>query len=446
MAVEYQSWGRYPRVAQTAARVTWRDQLPGVLGEVDNTSAGSLLPYGNGRSYGDSCLSAGDRVIATRGLGRLIAFDPGSGVVRCESGVLLGELLPIIMPRGWFLPVTPGTRFVTVGGAIANDVHGKNHHTAGCFGNHVRAFELLRSDGRVLTCSRSENPEWFRATIGGLGLTGVVSWAEIQLKPIASRAIRVETVKFGGLDDFFQLSEDSDRDFEYTVAWVDCLARGSRLGRGHFMRGDHAHPAEIPPSRAPRHLSIPFDPPFSLINQLSLKLFNTFYYHRQRARRQTGLVHHEPFFYPLDAVGGWNRIYGPRGFQQYQCMIPAAQARDALNDMLGAIARSGTGSFLAVLKVFGGRTSPGLLSFPRPGATLALDFPHHGRRTAKLFETLDRILRQAGGRLYPAKDAHMTAEDFQAFYPQWRELESYRDPALCSAFWRRVTGSCEPNG
>jgi FAD/FMN-containing dehydrogenase len=273
-----------------------------------------------------------------------------------------------------------------------------------------------------------------------------VSWAEIQLKPIASSAIRVETVKFGGLDDFFELSEESDRYFEYTVAWIDCLARGSRLGRGHFMRGDHADSAESAPPRIPRHLSIPFDPPFSLINRLSLKLFNTLYYHRQRAPRQTELVRHEPFFYPLDTVAGWNRIYGPRGFQQYQCVVPASQARDALRDMLGAIARSGTGSFLAVLKVFGDRASPGLLSFPRPGATLALDFPHHGRSTARLFETLDRILRQAGGRLYPAKDAHMTAEDFQTWYPQWRELDSYRDPALCSAFWHRVTVPRQPNG
>jgi FAD/FMN-containing dehydrogenase len=417
-----------------------------VLGEAEKSPAGSLLPYGNGRSYGDSCLSAGNRVIATRGLGRLIAFDPDNGIVRCESGLLLGELLPVIIPHGWFLPVTPGTRFVTVGGAVANDVHGKNHHTAGCFGNHVRALELLRSDGRVLTCSPALNSEWFHATIGGLGLTGVVSWAELQLKPITSPAIRLETVKFGALKDFFRLSEDSDQDFEYTVAWVDCLSRGRQLGRGHFMRGNHARREERVSRRDALKLSMPFEPPFSLINRVSLKVFNALYYRRQRPQRQTKLVHHEPFFYPLDAVTEWNRIYGPRGFQQYQCVIPMAQAQDALTDMLGAIALSGAGSFLAVLKIFGDRPSPGLLSFPRPGATLALDFPHHGRRTARLFETLDSILRQAGGRLYPAKDAHMTAEDFQAWYPHWRELEAYRDPTLCSGFWRRVTGCCEANG
>jgi FAD/FMN-containing dehydrogenase len=268
----------------------------------------------------------------------------------------------------------------------------------------------------------------------------VLSWAEIQLKRITSPSIRVENVKFASLDDFLKLSEESDRHYEYTVAWVDCLASGSRLGRGHFMRGNHTRPGENAPPKRGLNLAIPFDPPFSLINRLTLRLFNTLYYHHQRAPQRIKVVHHEPFFYPLDAIREWNRIYGPRGFQQYQCVIPTAHARDALGDMLRAIARSGAGSFLAVLKVFGDRTSPGLLSFPRPGVTLALDFPHHGSHTTKLFETLDQILRQTGGRLYPAKDAHMTAADFQTFYPRWRELESYRDPALCSSFWQRVTG------
>jgi len=428
----YQSWGRYPRMPQRAVPVRWRDaplpELP------------ACLPFGNGRSYGDSCLIDKGVLLDARGLDRFIAFDPATGVLRCEAGVLLAEILELSVPRGWFLPVTPGTRFVTLGGAIANDVHGKNHHGAGTFGRHVRCFELLRSDGQRLLCSPQQNVDWFAATIGGLGLTGLIGWAEIALKRIASPAIRMETIRFAGLDDFFALSAESDRDFEHTVAWVDCLAQHDALGRGLFMRGNHAPALGVAsPAPSKRRLRVPFELPVSLVNQTSLRLFNGLYYRKQIKKRVQAVTHYEPFFYPLDGVEDWNRIYGPRGFLQYQCVVPHGDGRAAIREILARIATAGCGSFLAVLKIFGNVTSPGWLSFPRPGVTLALDFPNHGETTLRLLAQLDEVVAEAGGAVYPAKDARLSATHFQQFFPRWQELNDYRDPRFSSLFWRRVT-------
>ncbi len=344
------SWGRIPRVRQRVVRPQHRlDSLRQFPREL------SWLPFGNGRSYGDSCLNDGGLLIDTRGLDRFVSFDEATGRLACESGVLLAEILELVVPRGWFPCVTPGTRFVTVGGAIANDVHGKNHHVAGTFGRHVLRFELLRSDGSRCLCSREENVELFRATIGGLGLTGLIQWAEIQLRPIASPLVSVETVKFGSLDDFFALSAEADRASEYTVAWIDCLSGGAGRARGHFIKGTHAEAGagDGARARAPRPLAFPLDPPFSLVNRASLRLFNAAYYHRQVRESRRQAVHYAPFFYPLDGVEHWNRMYGRNGFFQFQCAIPPAGARDALQEMLREIAGSGQGSFLAVLKEFG---------------------------------------------------------------------------------------------
>jgi FAD/FMN-containing dehydrogenase len=437
-ARRYESWGRYPKAHHDAVlSARWRAApLP-----LPESTDQSLLPFGNGRSYGDVCLNDGHVLLDARPLDRFIAFDSESGVLRCEAGVLLSEILDLVVPRGWFLPVTPGTRLVTVGGAIANDVHGKNHHRAGTFGCHVRAFELLRSDGSRRFCSAQENTEHFRATIGGLGLIGLITWAELQLRRIASPAIAQEAVRYDGLDAFFALSAESDQAFEYTVAWVDCLSSGSQLGRGVFIRGNHVEtPSDTPPKPPGLTLAVPFTPPVSAINGLTLKAFNAAYFYGHPAGRHASIVHYAPFFHPLDGVADWNRIYGPKGFLQYQFVVPHAHGPEAVREILQRIARAGTGSFLAVLKVFGAPTSPGLLSFPGPGVTLALDFPNLGTRTFDFLDSLDEVVREAGGRLYPAKDARMRGADFRAAYPEWTSLEALRDPRLDSSFWRRVRG------
>ena len=430
----YSSWGRYPESRPSVVyRVRWTDEdLP--------PTTSSLLPYGNGRSYGDSCLNNGGALLDTRGLDRILCFDRSTGVLRCEAGVLLADLLSHAVPMGWFLPVTPGTRFVTVGGAIANDVHGKNHHRAGTFGQHVLRLALRRSDRGVVVCSSRENTDLFHATLGGLGLTGLILWAEIQLRPIANPGIDYETIRFANLDAFFELSEDSERDYEYTVAWVDCLARGKSLGRGLFMRGNHASPRDKVPCPPRGAHTFPTDPPFPLVNSWFLKVFNGLYYRKQIPTIRRSVSHYEPFFYPLDSVLHWNRLYGRRGFLQYQCVVPPESARESVRALLETIAAAKTGSFLTVLKVFGDRCSPGLLSFPRPGTTLALDFPHRGRRTLELLDQLDKIVASAGGAVYPAKDARMSGERFRQYFPRWKEFQNYIDPRFSSSFWRRVTG------
>ncbi len=397
----------------------------------------SVLPYGNGRSYGDSCLNAGEALLQTRSLDKLIAFDPDTGILACEAGVQLADILRIVLPHGWFPAVTPGTRFVTVGGAIANDVHGKNHHGAGTFSRHVRRFELLRSDGERILCAADQNTEWFAATVGGLGLTGLVTWAEIQLRRVPGPWMQVETLRYSDLAEFMALSTDSDQHFEYTVAWVDCLARGAQLGRGLLQRARHTQDLRHT-VRPPRSMSVPFVPPFSLINGVSMRLFNTAIYHRQSGARSQSHQHYESFFYPLDGIRNWNRIYGPRGLYQYQCVIPEAVGQDATTALLDAIARSGQGSFLAVLKRFGHLPSPGLLSFPRAGITLALDFPNRGIRLERLLHRLDGIVAEAGGRIYPAKDGRMPGSLFRSGFAQWERFSGFIDPACSSSFWRRV--------
>jgi len=438
MTVTVSSWGNFPPYPQTVVEPGWLDETAPLLQQAAAEQQ-PLLPFGMGRSYGDSCLASEDRVLRTTRLNRMIAFDPITGQLRCEAGVTLDQILQLVVPQGWFLPVTPGTRFVTVGGAIANDVHGKNHHRTGTFGCHVHQFLLQRSDGPAQLCNASENPQLFAATIGGLGLTGVIQWAELQLMKIANSALNVETIRYDSLTDFFELSAASAQDYEYTVAWVDCLAQGRKLGRGHFMRANHASAGTATPPMKTGKLSVPLMPPVSLINRASLQAFNSLYYHRQRARSQHSISGYDPFFYPLDGIHNWNRIYGPRGFQQYQCVVPEQDAQASIQAILEAISAAGAGSFLAVLKVFGERPSPGLLSFPRPGATLALDFPRRENISPRLLSSLDELVRAAGGAIYPAKDSHSCGALFRAAYPQWQQLEALRDPALNSRFWKRMT-------
>jgi len=300
----------------------------------------------------------------------------------------------------------------------------------------------VRSSGERLVCGPTEHADLFAATIGGLGLTGLITWAEFYLKRIANPYVQVERTRFDTLDGFFDLTLGADRGHEYTVAWIDCLASGRHLGRGVSMAGNHAAPSCDGAPRPPgRPLSIPFDPPRSLVTTPTLRAFNELFYRRQPRRAHTGLEHYAPFFYPLDGIGQWNRIYGPKGFLQYQSVVPLSVGREATRAMLQCIAHSGQGSFLSVLKVFGDRPPAGLLSFPRPGVTLALDFPFQGRATLRLLDTLDGLVAQAGGAIYPAKDARMSPDLFAAGYPRIDEFRRHLDPAFSSSLWRRVTGA-----
>jgi FAD/FMN-containing dehydrogenase len=435
----YQSWGRYPKAyEQTPVRLTDRAQSLPALSQ-DTT----MLAYGMGRSYGDSCLNDPGHIILTRNLDHLLDFDRTTGILTAEAGVTLEEVLSISVPAGFFLPVTPGTKFVTLGGAVANDVHGKNHHIDGNFSHHVLAFELLRSDGSRLICSESSNSEFFYATIGGLGLTGLITWVKVQLKPVTSAFISQEVIKTENLADFLALNAASDRDFLYTVSWIDCLARGKNLGRGLFMRGNHT-PKDLAPKSISRSgkKSIPIDLPSFVLNGLTVKTFNALYYNRQLGRKSSSVVHYDPFFYPLDAVHHWNRIYGKRGFLQWQCVVPTDRAtgEDAIKEILREISKAGMGSFLAVLKTFGPKPSLGMMSFPRAGITVALDFPNKGPKLLKLLERLDTITREAHGSIYAAKDARMSPESFRVFYPRVEEFMKFLDPKFSSSFWRRVTG------
>ncbi|VVO62952.1 FAD-binding oxidoreductase [Pseudomonas fluorescens] len=436
MTRQLHSWGRFPYAPQTAHGCSWAGEVTGVIDSVVAEN-GLTLPYGNGRSYGDSCLASSDQVVNMRSLDRFIQVDWQQGRVLAEAGVTLSEILSIAIPKGWFLSVTPGTQFATLGGAIANDVHGKNHHRRGTFGNHVLRFGLQRHGCPLLNCSGTENAELFAATIGGLGLTGVITWAEIQLMPIHSNQIESTVVRFANLAEFFSLSAELDQQHEYSVAWIDCLAKASQSGRGVFIVGDHAPYGSLEVNERSK-LSVPLVPPMSLINNFTLRGFNSAYWRAHPAERTRQRSSYEPFFYPLDRLLHWNRIYGRRGFQQYQCVIPDAAAEVAMAELLSAIANSGQGSFLAVLKRCGDAVSPGLLSFPLPGTSLALDFPQ-SNNLEPLFVRLDAIVRAAGGRLYPAKDAHMTGSDFRQAYPAWEALEALRDPILMSRFWKRVT-------
>ena len=399
-----------------------------------------VLAYGNGRSYGDSCLNDGGGLIAARRLGRILSFDAQSGIVLCEAGVLLDELLQLCVPAGWFPPVTPGTSLVTIGGALANDVHGKNHHSAGTFGRHVRSFELARSDGSLLTCTPTQNAELFAATIGGMGLTGLVTRIELQLLPVACAEMLQQAIHFDGLDGFFALAAASDATHDYTVAWIDSLAGGQHFGRGVFFRANHAPASEAPPAKSAPILPFPLKPPFPLINRLSLRTFNALYRAAQPRTPEPRRIAYHPFFYPLDRVRDWNRAYGPKGLRQFQCAVPMASARAATEEMLRLTLRAGESSFLTVLKLFGDVPSPGMMSFPVPGATLTLDFPHRGERTLRLLDDLDRIAIEAGGRVNPYKDARMSAATFEASFPHWRDFARHVDPAFSSSFWRRVTG------
>lgn len=394
------------------------------------------LPYGAGRSYGDVCLNEGGILWDCAGLDHFLSFDEHTGIFRCEAGVLLRDIQRLVIPRGWILPVTPGTQIVTVGGAIANDIHGKSHHRQGSFGNHITHIRLLRTDGEIIECGPDNKPEWFAATVGGMGLTGIILDVEIQLQRVSSPWIEAETIPFTSLEEFFILNEESEQNWEYTVSWIDCL----NSGRGLFMRGNHREMNHGAPPRN-RIVTMPFTPPVSLVNTVSLRLFNTAYYLLNKRKKGKFTTHYQPFFYPLDNLLEWNRMYGPKGFFQYQTVVPKENGQQHIQTILKTIERSGEGSFLAVLKTFGDKKPVGMMSFPRPGITLALDFPNKGAKTAQLFQELNAIVTEAGGCLYAAKDACMPKALFEQGYPQVTTFLDYKDPGITSGLSRRLMGS-----
>jgi FAD/FMN-containing dehydrogenase len=431
------SWGRVHRFAQDII------DAPSMAAAL-LSSKKYFLPYGRGRSYGDSCLNENGILLKTERWDHFLAFDRAKGILSCEAGVTLRDVLRLCHRQNddgsyWFLPVTPGTKFVTVGGAIANDVHGKNHHRHGTFGQHVLSFRLRRSDGTVLTCSPTEHAELFCATIGGLGLTGLIEEVTLQLIRVPGLQMEVEDISFQNLDAFYLLCRESERDWDYTIAWVDCLARGPDIGRGIFSRGRHIEGKATDDHLLPA-LSIPFPLPISLVNAVTLALFNSLYRRKLLgAQIKKKTVPYNSFFYPLDGIGNWNNLYGKNGFYQYQCVIPSLKAEAIIRAQLEQIARSGEGSFLIVLKTFEDRPSPGLLSFPMPGTTLAIDFPNRGPSTLALLNRLDALTLEAGGRVYPAKDGRMASHSFQGYYPKYKDFASFIDPRFSSSFWRRVT-------
>ncbi|MEW5755706.1 MAG: FAD-binding oxidoreductase [Pseudomonadota bacterium] len=412
--MQLSGWGNYPVVEAEVRDVA----------DVADIEAGLVnfhgIVYGKGRSYGDSALAG--EVLRTERFDRILAFDAHTGRVRCQAGVTLAALLEIFVPRGWFLPVTPGTKFVTVGGAIASDVHGKNHHHHGCFSQYVVSLALLLPDGRIERCSPVENAELFHAVCGGMGLLGVILDAELQLKPIASAFIEEKTLKAGNLAEVMELF-DQHAAATYSVAWIDCLRTGKHLGRSLLMLGEHSEDGGLSlPGKTP--VTVPVNLPGLALNRFSIAAFNALYYQRVRARETVRRVHYEPFFYPLDRILHWNRMYGRKGFAQYQFVIPREAGARGMHEILRFIADSKRGSFLAVLKLLGAQNA-NWLSFPFEGYTLALDF----KMDAGLLEFLDRLDRLVlyyGGRIYLAKDARMSEATFRRGYPRWERFVELR--------------------
>ncbi len=398
------NWGNYPVVTKN---IRTADTLSAIRSFVEQHN--EVIARGNGRCYGDAALA--ENIFSTARLNKFINFDRINGIIECESGVLLADVLDLIIKQGYFLYVTPGTKFITVGGAIASDVHGKNHHSEGCFSDYLISFKLMIEDGSVHNCSETENAQLFWSTIGGMGLTGIILSAVFKLRNIETAYIRQESIKAENLDQIFSLFEESDS-WTYNVAWIDCLQTGNSIGRSILMRGEHATRNEIDAKKRENPYvikkrllpSVPAYLPSVLLNRFTVKLFNKLFYAQQRQKKTENIVDYERFFFPLDAVGNWNRIYGKKGFIQYQMVIPKEHGRQGMQEILSAIAESGNGSFLAVLKLFGKNNPFAYNSFPMEGYTLALDFKVN-LQLPKLVAQLDTIVEKYGGRIYLTKDS-----------------------------------------
>lgn len=414
MKKEIANWGNYPAMESDEKSFSFTEEAQQYV----KMSEG-FIPRGNGRCYGDASLSG--QTISTLKYDKILSFDTEKGIFECQSGLTLDRILEITVPKGWFLPVTPGTKFITVGGAVASDVHGKNHHVDGSFSNHVLEMDVLLSSGEILTCSAINNPDLFWATCGGMGLTGLITRVRFDLKKIETSYIRQKQVKAKNLDEVIRLFEEY-KDYTYSVAWIDCLKKGKHFGRSILILGEHATLQDLPPARkadplklpAKKQITFPFNLPSFVLNQLTVKAFNFLYYSKNIKREINNIVSYEPFFYPLDAILHWNKGYGKKGFIQYQFVLPL-EARQGLVEILQMISDKGMGSFLAVLKVFGKQDD--LISFPMEGYTLALDFPVR-KGLFDFLDELDKVVLKNGGRLYMSKDARMKPDVLKAGYRQ----------------------------
>lgn len=425
-------WGRYP----LSESDIYRPEKIAELQAVVTGDATSLIARGAGRAYGDAALNDQNRVVDLTRLNRMLAFDPASGLLRCEAGVTIAEIIDVFLPRGFFPPVTPGTRFVTLGGSVAADVHGKSHHRDSSLAAHVTSFDLMLASGEVRRCSRDANADLFWATVGGMGLTGVILELELKLKRVESAYFDGQVIRAANLDAAIEAFERTESEYGYSVAWIDCASLKGSLGRSVLNVANVATLDRLPAKLAqdplnstpPIHLAVPFDMPGFTLNSLTVKAFNAGVFALQRDSREHTIFNWESFFYPLDSIHNWNRIYGKRGFVQYQCVWPLAESRAGLIEVVEAIARSRRGSFLTVLKKFGAQD--GLLSFPMPGYTLALDFPMTDG-LLEFLDTLDAMVLKRGGRVYLAKDARMQPEMFRAMYPnfqKWQAAKAVADP------------------
>lgn len=413
MQKQLANWGNYPAVACDEQTFSQDDQLQAVVAQND-----AIIARGNGRCYGDASLAV--HSISTLKYDKVLDFDVQDGYITCQSGITLDQVLDIIVPKGWFLPVTPGTKNITIGGAIASDVHGKNHHVDGAFSRHVTWMDILTADGQTIRCSQTENTDLFWATCGGMGLTGVITVVKFDLKKIETAYIKQTQIKAKNLDEVIRLF-DEYKHYTYSVAWIDCLKKGDAFGRSILIVGEHATKADLSPKQAEHplqlpkksQLTMPFNLPEFVLNTFTVKAFNWLYYGKNFKREINNVVPYEPFFYPLDAILHWNRGYGKSGFVQYQFVIPMDQ-KEGLVTILKRISDKGLGSFLAVLKVFGQQDD--LISFPMEGYTLALDFPVR-KGLFEFLDELDELVLQHKGRLYLSKDARMKQDIFWKSYP-----------------------------
>jgi FAD/FMN-containing dehydrogenase len=426
-------WGRLTPLSGQVARP---EKMSAFRDAIDNWHQEKLIARGAGRSYGDAACNPAGITILTERLDRVLGFDYESGLLRVEAGITLADLLRIFVPRGWLPPVLPGTKFVSIGGAVSSDIHGKNHHRDGSFSRHVTEFELVDGLGVPHTCSRSSEPDVFWATLGGMGLTGLITDVQLQMQKIPTAFIRAQGIKAANLNDLMDLFQEHEQNHAYSVAWIDCLSAGSRLGRGVLFLGDIAQPDELPRSISPfatkreNTFRVPLDSPDALLNTFTMSVFNESFYNLQKISPR--FVHLNQFFFPLDFIHDWNRLYGKRGFAQYQCLLPPQTSQSGIRELLGLCARRGLGSFLAVLKRFGDAEAhpEASLSFPAPGYTLTLDFAMFNG-LADFIAELDRVVVSNGGRVYLAKDAFLTAETFRSMYPSvgdWRKARRKLDP------------------
>ena len=407
-------WGRFPKIESEVSVPAWSEDMAKFRGDRLHT------PRGSGLSYGDSAL--GDAVTCFSGLKRFLTFDKTGGSVTVEAGLTLDELLRVVVPHGWFLPVSPGTKYVTVGGAVASDVHGKNHHTEGCISEFVIEMVLILGNGDLVSCSRQHNQDLFHATCGGMGLTGLIIEVKVALKPISSSMMKLTDIKTGNLEETINVFLEHGS-FTYSVAWIDCLAKGASSGRSIVTLGEHATEGALNLHGAPV-FSVPFPAPSCLVNHWSMKAFNSLYYERFRNHRRVRESHFDQFFYPLDFVRNWNRLYGKTGFLQYQFVIPMYCGKEGVTAVLKEISARGEGSFLAVLKAFGAQNQ-NHLSFPLEGITLALDFKSRPE-IFKFLDRLDALVLDFGGRIYLTKDARMSQQTFRKSYPRWSEFMEIR--------------------